>query len=24
MMCGEAFYEGVSQKKADEIVAGCK
>lgn len=24
MMCNESFYEGVSQKKADEIVAGCK
>ena len=24
MMVGEKFYEGVSHKKADEIVAGCK
>ena len=24
MMCNDAFYEGVSHKKADEIVAGCK
>jgi len=24
MMCNETFYEGVSQKKADEIVAQCK
>jgi len=24
MMCNESFYEGVSQKKADEIVAECK
>jgi NADH-quinone oxidoreductase subunit E len=24
MMVGENFYEGVSHKKADEIVAGCK
>ena len=23
MMCNDAFYEGVSHKKADEIVAGC-
>jgi NADH-quinone oxidoreductase subunit E len=24
MMCNDAFYEGVSPKKADEIVNGCK
>ena len=24
MMVGEKFYEGVSHKKADEIVSGCK
>jgi len=24
MMCNDTFYEGVSHKKADEIVAGCK
>jgi NADH-quinone oxidoreductase subunit E len=24
MMCNDAFYEGVSHKKADEIVTGCK
>jgi NADH-quinone oxidoreductase subunit E len=24
MMCNDAFYEGVSHKKADEIVAKCK
>jgi len=24
MMCNDAFYEGVSHKKADEIVAGCR
>ena len=24
MMCNDAFYEGVSHKKADEIVARCK
>ena len=24
MMCNDAFYEGVSEKKADEIVGGCK
>jgi len=24
MMCNESFYEGVSQKKADEIVTECK
>jgi NADH-quinone oxidoreductase subunit E len=24
MMCNDAFYEGVSYKKADEIVADCK
>jgi NADH-quinone oxidoreductase subunit E len=24
MMCNDAFHEGVSHKKADEIVAGCK
>ena len=24
MMCNDAFYEGVSHKKADEIVAQCK
>jgi NADH-quinone oxidoreductase subunit E len=24
MMCNNAFYEGVSPKKADEIVNGCK
>ena len=24
MMCNDAFYESVSHKKADEIVAGCK
>jgi NADH-quinone oxidoreductase subunit E len=24
MMCNDAFYEGVSHKKADEIVANCK
>jgi hypothetical protein len=24
MMCGDAFYEGVSHQKADEIIAGCK
>ena len=24
MMCNDAFYEGVSHKKADEIVGGCK
>ena len=24
MMCNDAFYEGVSHQKADEIVAGCK
>jgi NADH-quinone oxidoreductase subunit E len=24
MMCNDAFYEGVSHKKADEIVADCK
>jgi NADH-quinone oxidoreductase subunit E len=24
MMCNEAFYEGVSDAKADEILAGCK
>ena len=24
MMCNDAFYEGVSQKKADEIVASCQ
>ena len=23
MMCNDAFYEGVSHKKADDIVAGC-
>ena len=23
-MCNDAFYEGVSEKKADEIVANCK
>ncbi|MGA3269051.1 MAG: NAD(P)H-dependent oxidoreductase subunit E [Verrucomicrobiota bacterium] len=24
MMCNDAFYEGVSHQKADEIVSGCK
>ena len=24
MMCNEDFYEGVSQAKADEILAGCR
>jgi len=24
MMCNDAFYEGVSEKKADEILGGCK
>jgi len=24
MMCNDAFYEGVSHQKADEVVAGCK
>ena len=24
MMCNDAFYEGVSHKKADEIVGACK
>jgi hypothetical protein len=24
MMCNDAFYEGVSHKKADEIVGNCK
>ena len=24
MMCNDAFYEGVSHAKADEIMAGCK
>jgi NADH-quinone oxidoreductase subunit E len=24
MMCNDAFYEGVSHKKADEIVTNCK
>ncbi len=24
MMCNDAFYEGVSHKKADEIMGGCK
>ena len=24
MMCNDAFYEGVSHKKADEIVTGCR
>jgi NADH-quinone oxidoreductase subunit E len=24
MMCNDAFYEGVSRKKADEIVGNCK
>lgn len=24
MMCNDSFYEGVSQKKADEILGGCK
>ena len=24
MMCNEEFYEGVSEKKADEIMGGCK
>jgi NADH-quinone oxidoreductase subunit E len=24
MMCNDAFYEGVSHKKADDIVAGCR
>ncbi len=24
MMCNDAFYEGVSHKKADEIVSNCK
>jgi NADH-quinone oxidoreductase subunit E len=24
MMCNEDFYEGVSNRKADEIAAGCK
>ena len=24
MMCNDTFYEGVSHKKADEIVGGCK
>jgi len=24
MMCNDDFYEGVSHKRADEIVAGCK
>jgi NADH-quinone oxidoreductase subunit E len=24
MMCNDAFYEGVSQKKADEILGGCQ
>jgi NADH-quinone oxidoreductase subunit E len=24
MMCNDAFYEGVSGKKADEILGGCK
>jgi len=24
MMCNDAFYENVSHKRADEIVAGCK
>src|SRR5439155_15673521 len=24
MMCNDNFYEGVSHKKADEIVGGCK
>ena len=24
MMCNDAFYEGVSEQKADEILGGCK
>jgi len=24
MMCNDAFYEGISQKRADEIVEGCE
>ena len=24
MMCNEAFHEGVSEEKADEIIGGCK
>jgi NADH-quinone oxidoreductase subunit E len=24
MMCNDAFYEGVSHKRADEIIGGCK
>ena len=24
MMCNDAFYEGVSEKKADEILGGCE
>jgi NADH-quinone oxidoreductase subunit E len=24
MMCNDAFYEGVSHRRADEIVGGCK
>ena len=24
MMCNEAFYEGVSEQRADEILGGCK
>jgi NADH-quinone oxidoreductase subunit E len=24
MMCNESFYEGVSAKRADEILGGCK
>jgi len=24
MMCNDRFYEGVSEKKADEVIGGCK
>ena len=24
MMCNDAFHEGVSEKRADEILGGCK